>query len=508
MKQKSLFDRLKKDMQKEGWSPRHVTAMVVFGAIVIVFVFFGYSGRHNRIGTGSAAQVNNTLLSVSDLRTESERLERMYAPMFGGQISGEAQRQFLRQQALENLIAQELMAQGASKLGVRVSDEEIRDVITKDIPAFQDKGRFQHERYLNIMAANHWTAGEFEGRIRKERSSQRLQRAMEAASSPLDLELKRLKEMRENKRDVLFAKIDRTQVLEKMPISDADLKNALANADLQKKVEDEFQRNKIEYATPEEVHAAHILIKANPADPESKKAALEKIQAIKKRAEKEDFGKLAAELSEDLGSKTTKGDLGTFGHGKMVPEFEKAAFAQKPGVVGEPVETNFGYHLIKVIEHKPASEPTLDAVRSKITRKMLANEKYDAVIKGMEEALAKGDGAAVEKGVKDLGLSMEDSGFFDLGTDMAPKIGSAQATQLAMTVSEKQPWPKKLAREGTALYVVKWKADKKEVSTDNGKVEEQLARERTYDMMNSWVENLRKSATIERNSEASANSTQ
>lgn len=503
MKKKSMFEGLKKDMQKEGWSPRHVTAILVFGAIVVVFVLFGFQGKHNTIGTGSAAQVNHSLLSAADLRSESERLERMYAPMFGGQISGDAQRQFIRQQALENLISQELMAQGASKMGVKISDEEIRDVITKDIPVFQDNGRFQRERYLQIMAANHWTPGEFEGRIRKERSTQRIQRAMEAASTPLELETKRLKEMRENKREVSFAKIDRLAVIEKMPLNNEEVKNSLANADFQKKVEEEFNANKASYGTTEEVRASHILIKADPNDANSKKAALEKIQAIKKRAEKEDFGKLAGELSEDQGSKASKGDLGTFTRGKMVPEFEKAAFAQKPGVVGEPVETGFGYHLIKVTEHKAASEPTLDSVREKIARKLMATEKYDHFVKTLEESLAKGDGPAIEKSLAALGVKMEDSGFFDMGSENAPKIGSAQATQLAMEVSKDQPWAKKAARENNALYVVKWKADKKEVSTDN-KEDAQLVRERAYDMLNSWVESLRKTASIERNPGATA----
>ena len=497
---KPLFLKLKKDLAKDGWNPKSVTALVIFGAICIVFVFFGYSGKHNKIGTGAAAQVNSALLSVSELRSESQRLEQMYAPMFGGNIQ-EAQRRFIQQQALENMISTELIAQGAVKAGIIIPDNEVREVVVKEIPAFQENGKFQRDRYLGVLDANHWSPGEFEDRIRKERETNRFRRALEEVSSPLEYEVKKDKEMRESSRSVDFVKIERSQVIEKTKISDTDLQKQLADPAFLKKVQEDFAKNKAQYGTEEEVRAQHILIKVNPKDSASEAKAKATIAQIQKRAEKEDFGKLAAEVSEDQGSKANKGDLGTFGHGKMVPEFDAAAFSQKVGVVGPPVKSNFGYHLIKVNEHKAAQEANFDKVKNQIAKKLIASDRYDEQMKKLQAALESGDHAGADAVIKEMGLTWQDSGFFDLSTDVAPKIGSASATELALDVNEKNPWPKKLARDAGAAYLVKWKADQHKALPETEKINETLARDRSYDLLTSWLENQKKTATIERNTD-------
>ena len=496
---KHLFMKLKKDLQKGGWNLKSVVALVIFGAIVVVFIFFGYSGKHNRIGTGAAAQVNATLISVAELRNEASRLDRMYAPMFGGQPPGETQRQFIQQQALENLVSTELLAQGAISMGILSTDAEVRTVITQDIPAFQENGRFSRLRYETVLEGNRWTAGEFEEKIRKERRTQRLRMALEQVALPLDLEVQKAKELRENQRKVDFVKIDRAEVIEKMPISDSEIKSHLADAEFQKKAHEEFDKNKQQYGSEEQVSAQHILVKATPGNEKSQSAALEKIEQIRKRAEKEDFGKLASEVSEDEGSKVHKGELGTFGRGRMLPEFEAAAFSQKVGVIGEPVKSSFGYHLIKVNDHKAAVEPQFQAVSAKIARKLIANEKYETTVKAIEADLAKSETGGIEKQLKDLGLNWQDSGFFEMGAEMAPKIGSQVATNLALEVSAQQVWPKKFARDGGALYLVKWKADRKDTLSATDNIQESMVKERSYDLLNQWLEQQKKSASIERN---------
>jgi peptidyl-prolyl cis-trans isomerase C len=152
----------------------------------------------------------------------------------------------------------------------------------------------------------------------------------------------------------------------------------------------------------DEVHVRHILISTQPKpdaeddsdakDSKDKKPAekpktLTKDEARKKaedllaRARKgEDFAKLAKENSDDPGSKDKGGEYDFFGHGKMVPEFEKAAFALKPGEISEPVETQFGYHIIKLEERRAAASPDTDQkVRQQIVDK-LKQDKLEAKI--------------------------------------------------------------------------------------------------------------------------------
>ncbi|MEK6407270.1 MAG: peptidylprolyl isomerase [Acidobacteriota bacterium] len=167
----------------------------------------------------------------------------------------------------------------------------------------------------------------------------------------------------------------------------------------------------------DEVRVRHILIstqpkeepeaETDPTDPKDKKAAdkkpadkkpadkpktLTKEEARKKsqdlleRARKgEDFAKLATENSDDPGSKDKGGEYDFFGHGKMVPEFEKAAFALKPGEISEPVETQFGFHVIKLEERRAAASPAADQkVRQQIIDK-LKQEKLEARIAEISE---------------------------------------------------------------------------------------------------------------------------
>jgi len=154
-----------------------------------------------------------------------------------------------------------------------------------------------------------------------------------------------------------------------------------------KEVKEYYEKHKSEFVQPAQVRARHILVKV-PADADKKAwdAARKKAESIMKKAKKgEDFAKLAKEYSEDPGSKARGGDLGYFQKGRMVPEFEKAAFALKVGQISEPVKTTFGYHIIKVEAKKPRKQESFKDVQQKIRQK-LTREKQRKV---REEIIAK-----------------------------------------------------------------------------------------------------------------------
>ncbi|WP_332650115.1 peptidylprolyl isomerase [Lysinibacillus sp. 54212] len=128
-----------------------------------------------------------------------------------------------------------------------------------------------------------------------------------------------------------------------------------------------FEENKNMFGTPEEVEASHILLE----DEATAKEVLAKVKAG------EDFAKLAKEYSKDPGSAENGGALGFFGTGKMVPEFEEAAFAMKKGEVSaEPVKTVNGYHIIKVTDKKEAVEATFEDSKEE-ARKLLLEERIN-----------------------------------------------------------------------------------------------------------------------------------
>jgi parvulin-like peptidyl-prolyl isomerase len=129
-----------------------------------------------------------------------------------------------------------------------------------------------------------------------------------------------------------------------------------------------YDANEKGFLAPEQVRARHILVRV-PSDASGgeRKKAREKIEGIWGRIKKgEDFGRVAAELSEDTNSQMSGGDLGYFTKGQMAKPFEEAAFSLKPGQVSGVVETEFGYHLIKVEDHQEARMVTFDAVKEQI----------------------------------------------------------------------------------------------------------------------------------------------
>ena len=152
----------------------------------------------------------------------------------------------------------------------------------------------------------------------------------------------------------------------------------------------------------DEVRVRHILVSTQPkAEPEdegdskdakdkktpekpkaiTKEEARKKSEGLLERARKgEDFAKLASENSDDPGSKDKGGEYDFFGHGKMVPEFEKAAFALKPGEISDLVETQFGFHIIKLEERRSASSPDADQkVRQQIVEKLKQDKIEDRI---------------------------------------------------------------------------------------------------------------------------------
>ena len=131
-----------------------------------------------------------------------------------------------------------------------------------------------------------------------------------------------------------------------------------------------YEAHLAEYREDEQVHARHILVTLDPAqgDKADARARVRADSLARAIAGGADFGELAKRFSQDPGSASQGGDLGFFARGRMVKEFQDSAFALAPGRVSQPVRTRFGYHLIRVDEHRPAGVRPLAAVHDEIRR--------------------------------------------------------------------------------------------------------------------------------------------
>ena len=214
----------------------------------------------------------------------------------------------------------------------------------------------QEAKTRNVTA----TDAEIDDRVKQMQSQFPNEEAFKKALGERNMTIERL---RSDTRDNL--------VISKM--MDAEVATTPGASDAEAK--DFYDKNPDKFKQGETLRASHILIRVDEtADAATKQKAKARIDAILKRAKAgEDFAKLAKENSAD-GSAAQGGDLGFFPRGQMVPAFDQAAFALKPGEISDVVTTQFGYHIIKAVEHKDAATVPLAEVSDKV-KQFLSNQK-------------------------------------------------------------------------------------------------------------------------------------
>jgi peptidyl-prolyl cis-trans isomerase C len=260
------------------------------------------------------AVVNGTVITRSDYDTELNRFERQMA--MSGRAPNPAEMTEMKQRVLEGLVDRELLKQESKKQGISVSDADVNQQVT----ALRQKFSTEKE-FTDALAKMNLSEAELKSKLRQ------------------DMAIKKL--------------IDQ-QVASKVTITPDEMK--------------EFYNSHSElFKAPEMVRASHILIKVEPNASDADKAkARERIVAIQQRIKKgDDFATVAKEASE-CPSGANGGDLDYFQRGQMVKPFEDVAFSLKPGSVSDIVETQFGYHLIKVADKKDASTVSFDEVKVKL----------------------------------------------------------------------------------------------------------------------------------------------
>jgi len=251
-----------------------------------------------------------------------------------------------------------------------------------------------------------------------------------------------------------------------------------------------MQKAPLEFDTTEEaVKARYILIKPEPEVPIEKREAdaLKKITDARKRIveDGEDFAEVAKEVSEDPGSAPNGGDLGCFGKGQMVPEFEEAAFSLEKGEVSQPIKTDFGYHIIQVYDVKPDEEqvcarhilirvdrtPDQEAIDAADAKALKEAEAVKARIEAGE------DFATVAKEVSDDQATAENGG--DLGWVFKGKMGDA-FDEVAFSLEPGQIGGPVKMSDGYAIILV-------EEKDPEHPVDEQELETRRQQAFNDWL---------------------
>lgn len=382
-----------------------------------------------------AARVNGTQIPAQELLNRTRQLDQQYQQAFGAdgynQLRGSLR---LGDQAMRALIDRELILADSRRMGIRATPEDVALAITQS-PNFQDEsGKFiGKESYEQLFTRRGSDVSTFETAVADDIVVQRWQQVVGQSVTADETELEELFRERTEKTAIkYFVAASADQPIE-TEISDADeaawyaaheddyrrgerrrirfltVKRA-EQRDLvevsEAEVETYYNQNKSNYEFPEQRKARHVLVRVDAsADDAVKEEARQKAESALARAQAgEDFAAIATELSDDTVSAAQGGDLGWFGRGRMVPEFEEATFATAPGELAPLTETQFGYHVIFVEDTRDAGQTPLaevaDAIRRNLKERGAADrtdaeaQRIRAAIKnaGDLEAIASSEG--------------------------------------------------------------------------------------------------------------------
>jgi peptidyl-prolyl cis-trans isomerase D len=385
----TIHDKLK------GW-----LAMVVLGAIGLVFVFWGINWTLS--APNYAAKVNGSEVSANEVRQSYQQQLAQVERQFNGSVS-EAQRNDIKKRVLDQYVNSEALITRADDLGYRVSDAEVLQAMC-EIPAFQVDGKCDTAHAVAVLRSQGRSIVEIEGMFRRDVKMRQLDSAISLSSFATATEMKQMRALTRQQRELAWVTLSaekyaagatpddaalktyydahkseymtpETVNLRYVEISLAALASKVSVDDAQLKAYYEEQKTKTpeRFTQPEQRRVSHILLTvANPQDDAAAKA---KAEGLLKRAQAgEDFAKLAKEFSQDPGSAPQGGDLGWTERKAWVVPFADAAFGMKVDEIKGPVKTQFGYHILKLAGIQPPTVKTFEQSKAELETEYRRNE--------------------------------------------------------------------------------------------------------------------------------------
>jgi len=502
---------------------KHLKWILVF--VVLVFIFFVWAdfgtgiGNQGPGGPRVAAYVGDGEVTLTEFERQYRQLEGMYGQIYGDRMTPEMARQMgLPMQALNQAVSQEILLAEARSMGLEVTDEELRNSILQEQTFKDEQGRFIGEDAYQEMVRNRLgypSPAIFEQSLREELLVRKLMDILQANLYISDKEVEEAYREQVERARIRYIQLPRTRFTNAQ-VTDAEVKDYFAKhtqeyrlpeqreaayllvdpAQLASKVPSDeaalrayYQEHKEEYTQPEQVHARHILVKAEGRTDAEAQKILEGARA--RIAKGEDFGAVARELSEEPAAKTSGGDLGFFGRGQMIAPFEEAAFGAQPNALVGPIKTDFGWHLIQVLEKRPAGTQPFEQVKPMIAQRLSADrtaEMAEAKARELAQKLADDKPANVDE-LKPLGNAAEGVTFGETGPfarqepvsglGFAPAFNEAAFTLEKGGVSEAIQTP----RGWVVLYVKDVKAPRiPELKDVEPRVRAALARQKQQDL--------------------------
>ncbi|HEX5420642.1 MAG TPA: SurA N-terminal domain-containing protein [Gammaproteobacteria bacterium] len=413
------------------------------------FVFWGVNFHFN--AASYAAKVNGDEIPLEDFQRQVQQQESQYQQLYKIDLN-DAMRTQIKHIVLDQLVQQKALQQRVNDQGYRVSDQSLAASI-RSIPAFQVDGKFNMDSYRAYLRNQGMSDAAFTELERQQLALVEFEKGVTDSSFMTPAELNRYVALMHQKRRFGYALFKADDFTGKVKVADDEVADyykghhaeymtaeavGLEYIELTRDevasginvTDDELQQyyndHKSDYSTPEERHADHILItpKKGETDAETKARA----EAVLKRVQGgEDFAKVAKEVSQDPGTADQGGDLGWIGRGMLKGPFEDTLFSMKVGDVKGPVKTDFGYHIIKLVQIRGGAVQPFAEVKDKLlaqVRKQRADDVfYERSNKLADEAFDAYD--SLDTVGKKLGLPVKTVDRFPRSGDPAVFMNSA-----------------------------------------------------------------------------------
>lgn len=439
---------------------------IAFAVIILSFVI-GYTmltaPTDQRSGRGDdiAARVNGDVISYSSFQIVHSNLYNLYQNIYQNAFDAALQEQLnLPRQALLQLIEEQLLIQHAGSLNLRVSNQELVNSIAA-IEAFHVNGQFNRDRYIEVLNFQRMSPEQFEEAQRRELLTRKVREQLQQNIDVTEEEVVDFFHRQNDQISLDYVWLAAALVESKVEVTDALLEDFFnANQEMFRIPErvslryllfdparyegnlatfsdtdlDRYYRRNLElFEVEEQIKASHILLRVAPdSDPDTIRMRRQLAEDIRQQLrEGAEFPQLAKLHSDDPASAADGGNLGYFGRGMMVDEFEAAAFSLRPGQISEVIQTIFGFHIVQVNDYiAPGFKPlvdVIDTVKAGLTIEKSRQLAYESALDAFNINRRSGDleaaASANNLGIKETGLFAANEAINGLGQD--PKVAAA-----------------------------------------------------------------------------------
>ncbi len=424
-----------------------ILAFTILGILVIPFAFVGVNQYFTSSSGNLVAKVNDKEISYNDFNQSYSDYRRQMQSLMGAAFDPEEFDTLkAKREHLDNMINQALITQAATSMGLAVDDATLSEKI-RSIPAFQVDGKFNLDVYQSRLTVQGLTPKQFEREIRSQIIISQLPQNIGQGSIATPAELEAFVALVNQTRTFgavmvpakVPEKIEGDGGFSEQEISDwykahpSDYQSEeqvviqyieLNAADMpqgkpptEDYLHEQFESQKSRFVTPEQRKVAHILIAVAPdADEAAKETAKQKAEDLAKRARNgEDFAKLAREFSDDKGSAAKGGDLGWIEPGVMVKSFEDAMYKLTPEApISDPVQTSFGWHVIKLEDVREATGMTFAEARPILVKEYEDEQASRAFLEQADRLvdLIYEDPTTLDSAAEQMGLKVQEAGPF------------------------------------------------------------------------------------------------